>query len=128
MGVTIFDQKKLINKKIVVHLVKRILKEEKYKLNNLNIIITGNKHLLSLNKKFFNKKRSTNVISFKMEEVSEIYVSQNKAENIKELYYFIIHGLLHIVGYNHRNKKEEQLMEERCIKYLEYTGKCPILE
>jgi rRNA maturation RNase YbeY len=53
-----------------------------------------------------------------MEEVSEIYVSQERAKDNEELYYYIIHGLLHIIGYDHRNKKEELLMGNKCCEYL----------
>ena len=51
-----------------------------------------------------------------MDKVSEIYVSGEKAKNNRQLYYYIIHGLLHIIGYEHRNSKENKLMENKCFR------------
>lgn len=120
MRINVFNRynKLSVDKKIVAHLVKKILKKERYKLGTLNIIITDNNYLKKLNKMFFKKNRTTNVISFNMEEVSEIYISGAKAKGNKEIYYYIIHGLLHIIGYHHRNQKENALMKNKCLKYL----------
>lgn len=97
-----------------------MLKEEEFQLGKLNIVIADNSYLKKLNKMFFRKDRPTNVISFNMDEVSEIYISYNKVKNRDDLYYYIIHGLLHIIGYDHRNKKEDRIMENKCFEYLEY--------
>ncbi len=123
MKVNIFDQfdEYRSNKRDIIALVKKIVKEEGFKLNALNIVITDNDYLKKLNKMYFKRNRATNVISFKMDELSEIYISHNKVRKIEDLYYYIIHGLLHIVGYDHRTKKENKTMEDRCLKYLEYV-------
>lgn len=71
---------------------------------------------------FLNKNRTTNVISFNLDDVSEIYVSCDKIKNIEQLYYYIIHGMLHIIGYDHKNKTGERLMDEKCLRYLEYAS------
>jgi probable rRNA maturation factor len=120
MHVNIYNvYKKLsIDERKIVKLVKKILKGEGYKLNKLNIIITDNNHLKELNRKFLKKNRSTNVMAFNMDEVSEIYVSGEKVKNNEELYYYITHALLHIIGFEHRNSNENKLMEEKCFQYL----------
>ncbi len=97
-----------------------MVKGEGFQLANLNIVITDNNYLKKLNKMFFKKNRPTNVISFNMDEVCELYVSRDKVKDTKDLYYYIIHGLLHIIGYDHRNKEEVKIMENKCLKYLEY--------
>lgn len=120
MQINIFDlnKRERIEKKVIANLVKRVTRKEKYRLNTLNIIIANNHYLRKLNKRFFKKDYPTNVISFHMDNVSEIYVSREKAKDYEELYYYIIHGLLHILGYDHRNQKEELLMENKCRQYL----------
>ena len=120
MHIKVFNpyNKSKINKRTIVQLVKKISKEEKYKLDMLNIIIADDNYLKKLNKMFLKKNRTTNVISFNMDKVSEIYVSGEKAKNNRQLYYYIIHGLLHIIGYEHRNSKENKLMENKCFRYL----------
>lgn len=99
-------------------LIKRVLREEKYELQRLNIVIERNNYLRKLNKMFFSKNRPTNVISFNMEEVSEIYISCDKVKYPEDLYYYIVHGLLHIIGYNHRDKKGEKEMRKKCLHYI----------
>ena len=120
MHIKVFNpyNKLKINKRTIVQLVKKISKEEKCKLDVLNIIIADDNYLKKLNKMFLKKNRTTNVISFNMDKVSEIYVSGEKAKNNRQLYYYIIHGLLHIIGYEHRNSKENKLMENKCFRYL----------
>lgn len=120
MHIKVFNpyNKLKINKRTIVQLVKKISKEEKCKLDVLNIIIADDNYLKKLNKMFLKKNRTTNVISFNMDKVSEIYVSGEKAKNNRQLYYYIIHGLLHIIGYEHRNSKQNKLMENKCFRYL----------
>ncbi len=123
MEINIFNQSlcSSIDGKKIMNLVKRILKEEKFKLSNLNIVIADDNHLKKLNRMFFKKNRTTNVISFNMEEVSEIYISFDQIKEHEELYYYIIHGLLHIIGYDHRNKAEGKVMRNKCLLYLSYV-------
>jgi len=120
MKINIFNEThySAIDEKKITRLVKKILKKEHIKLDTLNIIITDNTYLKRLNKMFFRKNRPTNVISFKMDNVSEIYVSKNKVKSNEELFYYIVHGLLHIIGYEHKNRREEILMENRCFEYI----------
>ncbi len=110
-----------IDKKKIVNLVKKVAKEEKFTVHELNIVIADNKYLKKLNKIFFKKNRPTNVISFNMGEISEIYISCDKLKNNDDLYYYIIHGLLHIIGYDHRTKKENTIMNNKCVQYLPYV-------
>lgn len=110
-------------RKDIIALVEKTLVDEKTELKNLNIILTNDNYLKELNRKFLKKDKPTNVISFRMEEVSEIYISYDRISNIDELYYYIIHGLLHIVGYDHKTKAETKTMESKCFQYLKDATK-----
>lgn len=125
MKVNIFDQfnRYTHEKQKIVTLIKKIVEKEGHTLNILNIIITDNNYLKKLNKMYFKKNRATNVISFDMDEVSEIYVSYNKVKKKEDLFYYIIHGLLHIFGYDHRTSNEDRTMENKCLRYLKYVSK-----
>ncbi len=105
----------------LVRLMRSILRKERKKIDELNIIITDNQHIREINKKFLHRNRTTNVISFDMGDVAEIYVSKDSARDRQELIYFIIHGLLHIIGYEHRNYRAEKLMERKCFEYLQHV-------
>jgi probable rRNA maturation factor len=114
----ILHNKLRVDKKKITRLVKGIIREEKYHLNILNIIITDNNHLKNLNKMFLKKNSSTNVISFNLGEVSEIYISADKVNTHREMYYCMIHGLLHIIGYEHQKRKQKKIMEDKCLHYV----------
>ena len=120
MEINIFNPnaRKSLDKKFITSLVKKILKREGYELTILNIIITDSKSLKRLNKIFLKRNRSTNVISFNMGGVSEIYVSREKAKTDAELYFYVIHGLLHIMGYDHQSQQANTIMENKCFTYL----------
>lgn len=120
MKINIFNECKdrTLNEKHIRRLIRKVVKKEKAKLGTLNIIITDNAYLRGLNRMFLKKNRATNVISFTIDDVSEIYVSREKSRSNEELFYFILHGLLHVIGYEHNNKQEELRMEDKCLAYL----------
>jgi probable rRNA maturation factor len=124
LKVNIFNQATccLVSKvrKNIVILIEKTLAAEGTILKNLNIIITNDNYLKALNRRFLKKDKPTNVISFHMEEVSEIYISYDRISDTNELYYYIIHGLLHIIGYDHRTKGQTETMENKCFQYLKY--------
>lgn len=102
----------------IKRLIKKVLAAEDKQLEVVNVILTDDQYLTRLNEMYFKKKHATNVISFDLGEVSEIYVSEDRAGDVYELYYFILHGLLHVIGYDHRNKRQDRLMEKKCVEYL----------
>lgn len=120
MQVNIFNPSQCtgVNRRKIRALVRKVIATEKRSLSVLNIIVADNAYLRKLNKIYFGKNRATNVISFNMGTVSEIYVSCTKVKKEDDLFYFVIHGLLHIIGYDHRTRKEQTSMENKCLEYL----------
>ncbi|MDH4211415.1 MAG: rRNA maturation RNAse YbeY [candidate division WOR-3 bacterium] len=107
-----------IDRPSIRRLVKKVLKDERKDLPAVNIIIADGRYLRRLNEIFLNRKRTTNVISFNLGEVSEIYLCDKMARDSYELNYYIVHGLLHLLGYDHRNKREGADMHRKCAEYL----------
>jgi ssRNA-specific RNase YbeY (16S rRNA maturation enzyme) len=70
-----------------------------------------------LNRMFFGKNSPTNVISFNLGDLCEIYVAQKQIREGPDAYYFIVHGLLHAVGYDHKTRREGALMDKKCREY-----------
>jgi probable rRNA maturation factor len=112
-----------IQKKELRELIQKVLKAEKC-LKGVNIILADDELLTCLNERFKSKKGPTDVLSFPFEEedfLGEIYVSLDRAaeqaqqygatfnDEIKRL---VTHGLLHLLGYDHR--KMVKLMK-RCL-------------
>jgi probable rRNA maturation factor len=96
---------------------------------SVNIILTDNKFIQSINKDYRKKNKPTDVISFAyrddlfpslnggIEELGDIYISLEKASeqslnyevSLKdELKRLLIHGILHLIGYDHEISGEEE--------------------
>jgi len=95
-----------------------------------NVIIIDNSRIRELNKEYRNIDRETDVISFaleddktfKLEEIrvlGDIYISVEKAKSQaleyghsfkRELSFLAVHGFLHLLGYDHIEKEDEEIM------------------
>ncbi len=96
--------------------------------SEINVILVNNKKIRQLNRDFLKRDRPTDVISFNLGDVGEIYLSTWTAlERSKEygwdvefeIVRYALHGLLHILGYDHEEEKDAQKMEEKEEVYLE---------
>jgi probable rRNA maturation factor len=99
-----------------------MLVSEKTMLRDLHVIIVDDVYITRLNSEFFSRNRPTNVISFDLDDVREIYVSCDQARDDDDLYYFIAHGLMHLIGYTHDDPRQEKIMNDKCTNYLRVTG------
>ncbi len=119
----------------------------KYKFLNKNISLTlllsNNRNIKKLNKRFRNKDKSTDILSFpsnketkilKKTYIGDIIISYNlidkpKSQSVvifkKKLIKIFIHGFLHLLGFNHikdvdykKMLKEEELIYQSVIAKL----------
>lgn len=103
-------------------IIKEIIKEE-YKDGNfeLNILLTDNKTIKEYNSNYRGKSAPTDVLSFeyglKEKIIGDIVISiekikeQSKSFNNtfeEEFFYILIHGVLHILGYNHSETDDQE--------------------
>lgn len=107
----------------------------------MSVIIVDNKMIHEINKKYRNIDRPTDVISFALEEgetfeepvktLGDIYVSIDKVyEQAKEynhsvkreLFFLVTHGFLHLLGYDHMKKEDEEVMFPLQEKILDNYG------
>lgn len=119
--------------KICLKEIKKIiafaLKKEKIKRGIVNVILVDEKEIKKINKEYRNIDRVTDVISFALEEgesikfnfrlLGDIYICvprmKEQAINYghsekRELLFLTVHGLLHLLGYDHMNKEDEKIM------------------
>ena len=130
--------KKIKNKNIFFNSLTRFF-PKKYrfikKKISLTILLSNNKNIKRLNKKFRNKNKSTDVLSFpseknlnikKLSYIGDIVVSyefMNKPKALSALEFkskvtkIFIHGFLHLLGYDHikLNDFKKMLIEEEKI-------------
>jgi rRNA maturation RNase YbeY len=107
-----------VDRRVIRRLVRRALQKEGRKLTTVNVIIADGRYMKHLNETYLNRKRTTSVISFNLGEVSEIYVSDELARDAYELNYYILHGLLHLLGHDHNNRRQSAIMNKKCMEYL----------
>lgn len=99
--------------KISFEKIKEILLGEKYELS---LVFIGNKRSQDLNRRYRNKNKPTNVLSFGLTKTSgEIFLnlSKIKKESIelnekfkKRVCFLFIHGILHLKGMGHGSRME----------------------
>ena len=115
---------------------KLISKEEDLDDNaSINIKIIKDKEMLNLNNHFRNKESSTNVLSFTNEDISKSitgnlgdiainydYILEESNEQNKtfddHMIHMLIHGIYHILGFDHDNDKVANVMEKKEVTLL----------
>ena len=107
--------------------VAQIINQERRVLGDLNFIFCSDPHLHQLNLNYLNHDAFTDIITFDNSEAVEqisgdIFISIDRVkENAalvtsdfeQELYRVIIHGVLHLIGYNDKSAEEKTLMREK---------------
>lgn len=122
----------------IAHMVHQIALWEKRVRGAVEISLVGEATMRSLNKRHRGLDQPTDVLSFAWQEyqrlptasLGELYVcypyiiKQAKRFNVREREEFVrslVHGLLHLAGFNHEKKKEAGRMfsrQERLVRRL----------
>ncbi len=118
-----------VDEKLLSRAVETVLKEEKED-KKISVAIVGEDEIKELNKIYRGKDLSTDVLAFfhgEKDFLGEVILCPTKviggkeSDFTKEICRVTIHGALHLLGYDHRNDEEEELMEgriERCFQKL----------
>jgi probable rRNA maturation factor len=109
--------------------------EESRSRNRFTILLTDDVKLKSLNCNFRGKDKPTNVLSFPAEgadaylgDVAVAYgVTSREAKEAGKPFaahatHLVIHGVLHLLGYDHENAREARVMEPLEIAILAELG------
>lgn len=127
------DMKKVLEHAIEVEKVGQVC---------FNVILVDNTFIHELNKKYRGIDRETDVISFALEDykdmpntgirvLGDIYISLEKAHSQaieyghsfkREICFLSVHGFLHLLGYDHMIKEEEEVMFGRQELILNEAG------
>lgn len=114
-----------IEKKFLNELTKEIMNKEKIKNYEISVAYLDKEDLRELNKRYRNLDRTTNVLSFIYETKpilrGEIIISRYSVEEKKESFLKLyIHGLLHIIGFDHIKKSDREKMRKKEEEYFNY--------
>ncbi|MDQ0156340.1 rRNA maturation RNase YbeY [Robertmurraya andreesenii] len=115
--------------------------------SELSVTFVSNERIQEINRGYRGKDYPTDVISFALEEMGEgeiavsgmdlprilgdIIISVKKAREQaseyghsfdREMGFLAVHGLLHLLGYDHMNEEEEKIMFDRQREILDEFG------
>ena len=121
-----------LNELKISKIIDTIFKNEKRSFEKLNIILEDDEYLRSLKKQYFNQNFYTDVIAFNLSDSEfpidgEIYSSlpriidnANKYNSNlnNEFKRIIVHGLLHLCGYNDQTVSDKKNMTNLEDKYI----------
>ena len=89
-----------------------------HNVSDVNIIFTTSEHIQKLNSEYRERDSVTDVLSFGLDEqniLGEIYIcpeyvytTRGEAEYQVEILRLIVHGMLHLIGYDHQGEFTEQ--------------------
>ena len=134
----IFDESGLLQEDVVAKMcliTKSILIDEGQEDSMVNLKITDTDEITNLNNTYRAKNKSTNVLSFVNDDVSKDitnnlgdiaicyeYVdkeAKDEGKNLDDhLIHMLVHGLYHILGYDHENNEGASVMEAKEINKL----------
>jgi len=112
--------------------ISAVIEEEGFKEGNISYIFMSDDMLLEINKRHLNHDFYTDIITFDLsdeeKEISaEIFISTDRVmENAiqfgeiypKEMHRVMIHGVLHLCGYNDHTEEEKSSMRKKEDYYL----------
>ena len=119
-------------------LVRSIIENEKKKAESVSVVLVDDAYLLEVNRNFLNHNYRTDVISFDLGEggeiEGEIYISVDRARvqarrykvsTEKEIVRLIVHGILHLTGWEDKTRSEKLRMRKRENAFVEpfFTGR-----
>ena len=124
---------------------RRILKALGYGGYELTVVVVDDPEITRLNRQYFRRNRPTNVISFPMMDGTAAYLhakllgdvvisaetAKRDAEEVgkkteDEILFLLIHGILHLAGYDHEKIKEDRVKMEAKEQELFLRLKAPL--
>ncbi|MGK7393788.1 MAG: rRNA maturation RNase YbeY [Candidatus Cyclobacteriaceae bacterium M3_2C_046] len=126
---------KLPSQKKHSSLIRRIIQAEKRSLANLNYIFCSDQYLHKINLEYLNHDNYTDIITFDQSDdqlsiEGDIFIS---VERIKEnalimnqlfedeLIRVMIHGVLHLIGYDDKSDEEKAIMRHKENNYINFA-------
>ena len=130
-----------IDEKNIKKLILAFLKKEKIKTDEVTIYFVDEKAIKKLHKKIFNESSSTDCISLPIDGIEknsiyhvlgEIFICPDialknakdfKTSALNEITLYIIHSLLHLIGYDDIKEKDIQKMRQKEKEILLFMKK-----
>lgn len=139
MQVTIYNNQndQEINTKRIVEISQLLAKRYQVKSQELYIHFVTEKTISEIHRDFFGDPTSTDVITFPIDaindpkgiwgelficpKVANDYANEHQIDPTKELELYLIHGILHLMGFDdieEEDRKKMRTEEKKCIEFL----------
>jgi len=129
----------LPNDENLLNWVKQTLTLEQYADTELTIRFVSEKESAELNEQYRHKTGATNILSFPFVVPDEVELnllgdlvicsdvvkreaSEQKKEELAHWAHMVVHGILHLLGYDHLTSTDAKIMETKEIKILSQLG------
>jgi probable rRNA maturation factor len=110
-----------------------VIEKEGKELGFLNYSLISDESLLKINKDSLNHDYYTDIITFDLSDIEgiiegDIYISYDRikenakvfhVKRMRELRRVFVHGLLHLLGYRDKTKKQKKVIREKEDLYLD---------
>ena len=121
---------------LVLDLLSKITEDKNEHKKSASILLTDDLYMKEINKKWRKLEKTTNVLSFPVNRqikeedyffIGDIVLSYEtilsecklRKKSFKDHFlHLLVHGFLHLLGYNHDSKRNEKEMEELEVNYL----------
>ena len=155
ININVFSNEKAWSKRIKKRLLffKKVCNAfpKRYKFSSkkvsFTLLLSNNKNIKKLNKEFRNKNNSTDILSFPFSEqikisnqtylgdiiISYNYIDKPRSQKLKyfkkKLIKSLIHGYLHLLGFDHvKDKDYEKMIKEEDLIYRSVISKVDSIE
>lgn len=144
-NIEVFNQtEKEFNNEEIINILNYACKKEKINNIECNVILVGDEFIHQMNKEYRGIDRATDVISFALEDekksivkydkriLGDIYISldtalrqaeENNQTFAAEVIFLSVHGFFHLLGYDHMQKDEEEIMFRKQREVIESYAK-----
>lgn len=126
---------RLENEATITQWIRQIISDHSYTLESLTYIFCSDEYLLAVNKEHLNHDYYTDIITFDNSEESntiesDIFISIDRVKEnaqtetsdfLTELHRVMIHGVLHLLGFNDKDESQQKAMREKedaCLSLL----------
>jgi probable rRNA maturation factor len=122
-------------------IVELILKDHSHNEADLTIYLTDDNYIKEINQQYRGMDASTDVLSFSntyinpesgKQHLGDIVISVERAKEqaeqsnetfADEMKLLVIHGLLHLLGYDHENTRDKEIMWKKQEEFLSLTDR-----
>ena len=120
-----------VKKRITSNWIKQVISIEEKRVGDISFIFCSDEYLLDVNRKYLNHDYYTDIITFDNVEGivinGDIFISVDRVKENSidfetsfdnEIHRILIHGVLHLLGYKDKAKKDKLLMTEKEDLYI----------